>query len=76
MLHDKKRTEFLEAQGYRVLRFWNNDVLSNIEGVVQVISDVLAERPPTPTPPRRAARGGRGTERPRGWRRMEIPPER
>jgi len=30
---DKRRTRWLESQGYRVLRFWNNDVLRNIEGV-------------------------------------------
>jgi len=59
---DEKRTEFLEAKGYRVLRFWNNDVLSNIDGVMQIISDVLAERPPTPdpSPPRYARREGNG----------------
>ena len=58
MLRDEKRTQFLEAQGYRVLRFWNNEVLGNIEGVMQVISDALAERPPTPDPsPPRCARG-------------------
>jgi len=35
--HDAARTAWLEAQGYRVLRFWNNDILTNIEGVVEVI---------------------------------------
>jgi very-short-patch-repair endonuclease len=30
---DKRRTRWLESQGYRVLRFWNNDVLRNVEGV-------------------------------------------
>jgi very-short-patch-repair endonuclease len=34
-LVDQKRTGFLEARGYRVLRFWNNDVLSNMPGVLQ-----------------------------------------
>jgi very-short-patch-repair endonuclease len=34
---DLMRTKFIERQGYRVLRFWNNDVLSNIEGVLEVI---------------------------------------
>ncbi len=34
---DDARTAVLEAQGYRVLRFWNNEVLGNIEGVLQVI---------------------------------------
>jgi very-short-patch-repair endonuclease len=34
---DAVRTKFIERQGYRVLRFWNNDVLRNIEGVLEVI---------------------------------------
>jgi very-short-patch-repair endonuclease len=32
--HDAERTKYLEDEGYAVLRFWNNDVLTNIEGVV------------------------------------------
>jgi very-short-patch-repair endonuclease len=31
-LADDQRTRWLNAQGYEVIRFWNNDVLSNIEG--------------------------------------------
>jgi very-short-patch-repair endonuclease len=47
---DARRTKFLESEGYRVLRFWNNEVLTNIDGVLEVIqSAVLAT--PTPTPP-------------------------
>jgi very-short-patch-repair endonuclease len=33
--HDLKRTAWLEAQGFRVLRFWNNQVLTNLEGVLE-----------------------------------------
>jgi len=57
---DERRTRYLEANGYRVLRFWNNDVLGNIEGVVEVICDALnlGEGPPPPTPPHRKAVGG------------------
>jgi very-short-patch-repair endonuclease len=32
---DCKRTVWLEAQGFRVLRFWNNQVLNNLEGVLE-----------------------------------------
>jgi very-short-patch-repair endonuclease len=32
---DAKRDAYMRANGYRVLRFWNNDVMSNIEGVLQ-----------------------------------------
>ena len=34
---DAPRTEIIEAFGYRILRFWNNDVLTNTEGVLDVI---------------------------------------
>jgi len=34
---DRKPTAFLEAEGWRVLRFWNNDVLANTSGVVETI---------------------------------------
>jgi very-short-patch-repair endonuclease len=39
--HDVKRTRFLESQGFRVLRFWNDDVLRDIEGVLDTIYAVL-----------------------------------
>lgn len=35
--YDGQRTEKLEAQGYRVLRFWNNEVFRNIQGVLETI---------------------------------------
>jgi very-short-patch-repair endonuclease len=38
---DLRRTAFLNARGYRVVRFWNDEVLTNIEGVMMVIHDVL-----------------------------------
>lgn len=34
---DKQRTDFLESKGYKVLRFWNNDVDNNLEWVCEVI---------------------------------------
>lgn len=36
-----RRTAWLQSQNFRVLRFWNNDVLGNIEGVVQTIESTL-----------------------------------
>jgi len=42
---DAGRTAVIEAEGYRVLRFWNPDVLSNRDGVSTVIAGVLGERP-------------------------------
>jgi very-short-patch-repair endonuclease len=38
---DEKRTAYLEAKGYRVLRFGNTDVLRNIDGVVEVIARTI-----------------------------------
>jgi very-short-patch-repair endonuclease len=35
------RTRWLEARSYRVMRFWNNDVLANTEGVLATILDAL-----------------------------------
>jgi very-short-patch-repair endonuclease len=45
---DARRTAFLEAQGYRVMRFWNNDVLANTEGVLEAILNVLDASVPHP----------------------------
>jgi very-short-patch-repair endonuclease len=47
---DARRTAALEAQGSLVLRFWNNDVLRNIDGVVASIVDTLNPVPPHPNP--------------------------
>ena len=47
---DARRTKFLQAEGYRVLRFWNNEVLENIDGVLEMIQSAILATP-TPTPP-------------------------
>lgn len=39
--YDSRRTEFFESLGLKVLRFWNNEVNSNIEGVVSAIHRAL-----------------------------------
>jgi very-short-patch-repair endonuclease len=38
---DAKRTAWLECRGWRVLRFWNNDILTNTEGVQLAILQAL-----------------------------------
>ncbi len=48
--HDRERSDLLIAQGYRILRFWNSDVLSNIDGVVQVIISEFVTPHPNPLP--------------------------
>ncbi len=40
-VYDEKRTNWLESRGYRVLRFWNNEVMSNTDGVLQAIMKSL-----------------------------------
>jgi very-short-patch-repair endonuclease len=40
---DLRRTAFLQREGWRVVRFWNNDVLANTEGVVETILRALQE---------------------------------
>jgi len=47
---DAMRTKFLESEGYRVLRFWNNEALGNIDGVLEVIQSACLTTP-TPAPP-------------------------
>ncbi|MDB5407035.1 MAG: endonuclease protein [Rhodospirillales bacterium] len=41
------RARWIEAQGYRLIRFWNNDVLGNTEGVLLEILRALRAGPPT-----------------------------
>ena len=56
---DDKRTSYLVSHGYRVLRFWNNDVLQNTSGVLSAIAATIdAEAPPTPDPSPPRAGGG------------------
>ena len=43
--YDAVRTRYLESQGFRVLRLWDNDVLQNLEGVLSVISASLSPSP-------------------------------
>lgn len=47
---DVRRDAFLESEGYTVLRFWNNEVMENIEGVLQRIYEALGNAAPTPHP--------------------------
>ena len=50
---DVSRSGLLEAEGYRVLRFWNNDVLSNIDCVLtETMSAITATPTPDPSPQR------------------------
>ena len=43
VVYDAERTKYIESQGYRVIRFWNNDVDNNIEGVYEVLVEYLSK---------------------------------
>jgi very-short-patch-repair endonuclease len=42
-LQDQVRSSFLSSKGYRILRFWNNDVLNNLDAVIITIEQALNE---------------------------------
>ena len=61
---DAKRDAWLRSQGFSILRFWNNDVLKNTQGVLERIAEVLGESsPPSLTLPRKGG-GNRPHARP------------
>jgi very-short-patch-repair endonuclease len=60
---DDLRTSTLISKGYRVLRFWNNDVMANLPGVLLEIERAIsADRPPTPDPSPPQAQGCPGND--------------
>ena len=60
---DVERDRWLASKGYRVLRFWNSDVLKNRTGVLETILATAREATPLPNPP---PQGGREQARARG----------
>jgi very-short-patch-repair endonuclease len=59
---DRARTRFLRAQGCRVIRFWNEDILQNTDGGLTVLLEALGgerkkEKDPHPNPLRQAGEG-------------------
>lgn len=69
---DENRTAWLEKRGYKIVRFWNNEVLDNIEGVLTRIEEHLEDPPhlnhlPPPylrqSELRCGRQGGRGLQR-------------
>ena len=60
--NDAPRTRYIEARGYRVIRFWNSDVIENLEGVLIAIRAQLPDTPgtryrPSPNPLPQAGEG-------------------
>jgi very-short-patch-repair endonuclease len=54
--YDAVRDAWLIAQGFRILRFWNNDILNNPEGVATAVLAALDD----PSPPAPLPQGERG----------------
>lgn len=80
-LHDEKRDAWLREQGFKVLRFWNNEIANNLAGVLETIMAAVAAAPLSPGPsPARGEGGGSVTEiaplplRERGWGEGEPHP--
>jgi very-short-patch-repair endonuclease len=62
--HDERRRAYLAAQGYRVLRFSNLDVMKNKSGVLEAIAAALGRpKSPLPSPPPQAGEGTGGRPR-------------
>jgi len=58
---DEARTQWLEKEGYRVIRFWNAELIDNLSGVLETIyaglyGSLQSEAMALPTPPRPAGR--------------------
>jgi len=49
---DKKRDAWLKAEGFEVMRLWNNEVFENLNGVLQLIRAELTTPSPNPSPPK------------------------
>jgi len=56
---DEIRTRWLQSQGYRVIRFWNNEALACTDGIFQLIQEALESDvvPPDPPPQSSPTRG-------------------
>ncbi|MEZ5691704.1 MAG: UDP-N-acetylmuramoyl-L-alanine--D-glutamate ligase [Rickettsiales bacterium] len=61
-IDDTRRTSYLESQNFRVIRFWNNEILENLEGCYDILVKELLNDTPHPNPP------------PQGWREYSEAP--
>ena len=41
IISDENRTNYLQTKGYTVIRFWNNEIYENIDGVIEKIKEYL-----------------------------------
>ena len=63
--YDEERTIYLQQFGFKVLRFWNNEVLENIGGVLEIIRDSCLTLPSIPS---REGRGSKTGAPVQGWK--------
>jgi very-short-patch-repair endonuclease len=64
---DAERDAWLKTQGFTILRYWNNDVLTNLNGVLEHIADALSHAaPPSLTLPRKG-----GGDTPNLWEQQQ-----
>jgi very-short-patch-repair endonuclease len=54
---DEDRDQFIESEGYRIIRFWNNEALQNTEGVLERIRQEILKSAPSPRPSPPEGRG-------------------
>ena len=58
--YDRVRTEWLQSRGFVVLRYWDNDVLTELDSVLESISEVLRKRMATSSPSPQPSPPGEG----------------
>jgi len=64
---DDRRTAFLESKGYRVIRFWNNEILRNLEGVAgSILAALKTPHPAQPAAESLSPSRGEGNGAPNG----------
>ena len=57
LVKDSLRSDWLKNEGFKILQFWNNDILQNTEGVLETIREACLTSHPPLTPP---IKGGEG----------------
>lgn len=64
--HDKQRDDWLREQGFTVLRFWNHEIMGNLDGVLATIMEAVMNPPSPLAPLPQGERGDAGNARPVG----------